>query len=1124
MLMCASQSRKKVRLSNESKPAREESNDSSSEDEPEESNGLSFAPAATQYEEMRDAGWRHLAHAEQDDERATQKLKEKLSARRQLIGENHAADNAIIQDITCVNFMCHKKLFVELGPLINFVVGMNGSGKSAVLTAITLCLGGKASSTNRGASIKSLIKSGEEQAALIVKLKNEGNDAYQTDVFGKSIIIERHFSRSGSTSWKLKNEFGKIISTRKGDVDDMIEYYQLQVDNPMNVLTQDAAKTFITKSNPSQKYKFFVEGVQLEALDNDYKLVSDTCDQIAEKLADSKGNLDDLAKEAEKAAEKSNAVKAHEGLRAKAKKIRQQAAWAQVQEVERTLAEREGLLAEAQNAVTQQEALAEEKGQTFAAVEEKLEILRKREQEQREQEGPVKEEQQAAKEEHDKVKNVMEKLKADRGAIKASMQENDRKVKALQNDIVKEVRLLEAANGGAQSLKQAEIEEAEQQLANTEPALKQLDADIPQLLSNLQDANSGLETANKLMSEKHQEINAAKTRLKNLGEGQGHPLSGFDPKLQNLVRMINAERGFREKPIGPIGTHIKIKDPFWSQMLESIFGNNLNGFIVTSKADQQLLTNLKRKANLDVHWIPVIIGNHQTLNTAAHEPDSQYLTILRVLEFDNELVKNHLIISTMIEQSILAKTRAEGVKIMYGGPEPQRNAKSCYTPHDSRRDFGHRMGYLGSARNQDINPVKLKASQRPRMRTDIDRQIAHQRDIVTQLESEGNQLQHKHRQAQGAVQTCKQALVKNERERKTMKVKIQKIQEKIEDLKSQLEQYNVQDGRLDGLRELLQEAKNEQTIDQGSYGEVSLEMETCNANALEKKRKLDEVKQRVQELDAQMYKLQGKISTGTQARRQALEEKNEAINLIQERKDEVDRWERKRAQAAESVQEFIQGASQISARVEVPRGETPESLDTKLSALKNQLKEREKRQGGTDEEIHNKAAEAKQNFDNAKAGRQEMEDLLDILRHSFAMRMDMFRRFQRFISARSRINFNYLLSERAFRGKLTIDHKARLLDVHVEPDETTKSGKGRKTKTLSGGEKSFASICLLLALWEAMGAPLRCLDEYDVFMDDVNRDVSTRMIVSLIKYPFKFQILTSYRSAQLVDRSVDNSS
>jgi chromosome segregation ATPase len=58
---------------------------------------------------------------------------------------------------------------------------------------------------------------------------------------------------------------------------------------------------------------------------------------------------------------------------------------------------------------------------------------------------------------------------------------------------------------------------------------------------------------------------------------------------------------------------------------------------------------------------------------------------------------------------------------------------------------------------------------------------------------------------------------------------------------------------------------------------------------------------------------------------------------------------------------------------------------------------------------------------------------------------------------------------------------AQVLDTNaeqqVEPDITRKSDKGRQTKTLSGGEKSFSTICMLLALWEAMGSPIRCLDE-----------------------------------------------
>jgi structural maintenance of chromosomes protein 6 len=58
-----------------------------------------------------------------------------------------------------------------------------------------------------------------------------------------------------------------------------------------------------------------------------------------------------------------------------------------------------------------------------------------------------------------------------------------------------------------------------------------------------------------------------------------------------------------------------------------------------------------------------------------------------------------------------------------------------------------------------------------------------------------------------------------------------------------------------------------------------------------------------------------------------------------------------------------------------------------------------------------------------------------------------------------------------------------------------RSADGRQTKTLSGGEKSYSTVCLLLSLWDAMGSPIRCLDEFDVFMDSVNRDQSMKLII-----------------------------
>jgi AAA15 family ATPase/GTPase len=101
-----------------------------------------------------------LADEDELELQATQVIQEKYLLNSE--EPNIPADHGIIERVDCYNFMCHEHFSVELGPLINFIVGKNGSGKSAILTALVLCLGGKASATNRGQSLKSFIKEGKE--------------------------------------------------------------------------------------------------------------------------------------------------------------------------------------------------------------------------------------------------------------------------------------------------------------------------------------------------------------------------------------------------------------------------------------------------------------------------------------------------------------------------------------------------------------------------------------------------------------------------------------------------------------------------------------------------------------------------------------------------------------------------------------------------------------------------------------------------------------------------------------------------------------------------------------------------------------------------------------------------
>lgn len=112
-------------------------------------------------------------------------------------------------------------------------------------------------------------------------------------------------------------------------------------------------------------------------------------------------------------------------------------------------------------------------------------------------------------------------------------------------------------------------------------------------------------------------------------------------------------------------------------------------------------------------------------------------------------------------------------------------------------------------------------------------------------------------------------------------------------------------------------------------------------------------------------------------------------------------------------------------------------------------------------------------------------------------------------------------------GDLRFRFEERKLELRVIPIEDADKDKVRKSKdasTLSGGEKSFSTICLLLALWHAAGCPIRGLDEYDVFMDAVNRRIATKMVSMAVQnVPLRESLMLSttiYSSSTLVKQQI----
>lgn len=115
-----------------------------------------------------------------------------------------------------------------------------------------------------------------------------------------------------------------------------------------------------------------------------------------------------------------------------------------------------------------------------------------------------------------------------------------------------------------------------------------------------------------------------------------------------------------------------------------------------------------------------------------------------------------------------------------------------------------------------------------------------------------------------------------------------------------------------------------------------------------------------------------------------------------------------------------------------------------------------------------------------------------------ALRKKNFARFRKSLAYRAQTVFSLMASQRNYTGRMTFDHKRKeiILTVgsvlcrfwsiwsflyKVSTVEEDRSGTA-DMRALSGGERSFTTVCFVVSLWVVLDSPIHILDEFDIFM------------------------------------------
>lgn len=273
------------------------------------------------------------------------------------------------------------------------------------------------------------------------------------------------------------------------------------------------------------------------------------------------------------------------------------------------------------------------------------------------------------------------------------------------------------------------------------------------------------------------------------------------------------------------------------------------------------------------------------------------------------------------------------------------------------------------------------------------------------------------------------------------------------------------------------------------------------------KSKAEKIKRRLQEYEALVSEHEQRVEEKLACRDEALRQARVVYTQFSFYND-LEKSRDEEAPPTDERPEYQEPTEEELEQVEVQVVEREKEFYALRIQKATEKLERERRKTSqlSEGEVYEKYKRAHKEAKDAVAQLDKSRGSIARLRADVEEREKQWKRYRKHLSKTTNMKFNNLLELNAYSGKLGFDHTGKDLSLNVKKDHT--AGGFQDAKTLryvlailylqalmfvsicSGGEKSFTTMCLLLALGESLETPFRILDE-----------VSFRFSLSTTSYP-----------------------